>query len=186
MILYHATYETRAKEILSAGVVKSTGVIRNFDTSSTYPTTEGFVYLTDSFPLSIFYGARVIPIDSNDQIYIFEVEVSEEELLVDEDEIGVMSIWPRTRELIQARSPFLWNDSLEILHSVRVKRDLIIGVDVKRYLTLPTDNYVYSLGTHDKQLQDIEYASSILMQQRDSSTPEQIDRLLRLVDWTVI
>lgn len=186
MKLYHATYGSRAKEILDSGLIKSTGVKRVFDSSSTYPTTEGYVYLTENLPLSIFYGARGLPMDCNDQIYIFEVEAHEEELLVDEDEIGVMSIWPQTRELILSRSPFLWKDSLEILHSVRVKRDLIIGVDVKRYLKLPTDYYVYSLGTNDKQLQDIAQATRILMQERERSTADQIEQLFQLVDWTNI
>lgn len=186
MILYHGTYEQRALDILSGGLIKSNGIARNYDEDDLNPTTDGYVYLTDKLPLSIYYGARVIPIGSPDHLYIFEVEIDQTELEVDEDEIEVMSIWGSIKKKIELAYPLSVEDSLDILHSVRVKRNLIVGIDIKRYLILPTTNYIDLIDPKNKELDEIHQKSKILMIKQEKSTIEDIDSLFNLVEWVNI
>jgi hypothetical protein len=177
MILYHGTYESRAKEVFSSGYLKCDGIEFNYESEAIYPTTKGFVYLTENLPLSIYYGARVISGNSPEGIFVFEVDISEEELEVDYDEIEVMSIWPNVKKQIESISPFLVTHSLELLHSVRVRRDLKLGVDVKKYLQLPFGNN----GIHKDD--ELNKAVRILLNTRENSTEEQINKLAELTQW---
>ncbi|MBD8838886.1 hypothetical protein IFU39_13780 [Paenibacillus sp. CFBP 13594] len=181
MILYHGTYEQKAKEILTSGKIKSSGIDRAYGSDDMNPTTDGYVYLTDKFGSGVYFGSRVIPTASSDKVVLFEVDVKEDQLEIDEDEITVMSIWPQIKESIDAAQPLTLLSSLAILHTVRVKRDLICGADVKRYVTLPSP-YSVMQGDDEKEY-EIRESVKALLDKRENATQEHIDRLFSIVKW---
>lgn len=139
MRLYLGTNEERGTKIIEEGLIRC-NVDRLYNTtniSEDLATTDGFVYLTDLLPVAIYYGnkAQILWNRQVGQYYVFEVEISDTELLPDKDEIQVESGW--RKEVLLDDGKYTAAYSLQQVHSVTVGRDLRLPGDVTRYAILP-------------------------------------------------
>ncbi|MDT2829776.1 hypothetical protein P7H62_02440 [Vagococcus carniphilus] len=85
--LYHGTNYSAGKSIISNKIIKNF-ITRRFDQHSGTPTTDGFVYLTDSLGYANYfaYDANRNTDKSNMGYFIFKITLDENILLPDFDE----------------------------------------------------------------------------------------------------
>lgn len=152
MILFHATSWYRAEKILKDAMIKVTNRERTIYSHEGIDRTEmGFTYLATNEQKAARYGrnalrenisnesvatiieARKWNIEESKQIYVFEIDLPKNDkiLFPDEDEC---------KHRVKEKCVSCDIDScIEKTACLRVKQDLIIGEDVKRYkvLTIP-------------------------------------------------
>jgi len=138
--LFLGTNEERGKKIIEEGLIRC-DVDRLYNSTNIgehYATTDGFVYLTDLLPVAIYYAnkAQIFARLPPGYYYIFEVEISDTELLPDMDEIRIQSAaW--NKDILRDDGNYTAAYSLQQIHSVAVGRDLSLPGDVIRYAILP-------------------------------------------------
>ncbi|MFJ5159688.1 hypothetical protein ACIP6T_10995 [Pantoea sp. NPDC088449] len=133
MRLYHGTSLSASQSIISSGKILH-DIIRTYDESSLFPTTNGLVYLSDNVGYAIYVANKEAIFRKEDFLSVFEVEVEEAELLPDFDELDYVH---RIKHAEAAH--FNYSDSLDKAQSCCVARSLILQTDIKRQLILPSN-----------------------------------------------
>ncbi|WP_410497008.1 hypothetical protein QTL86_09060 [Cellulosilyticum sp. ST5] len=95
-------------------------------------TTPGYVYLTNDIMSAIYFGENSAFISKcNKGIIVFEIEMSKEDLEIDEDEkktrFNIKKLARNKKEILTIE------DSLEILKAVRVGKDIDLKCTAAKY-----------------------------------------------------
>lgn len=158
MKFYHGTSWYQALKIIRDGRIKRTteesSIYKNV--SEKYLTTPGYVYLTCSDEQAFNWGKKALFdamfADEFDDlvgslslsraqrlaIYIFEVDIDSNTLEPDLDECRIRSSPETVFKRIERCNSCNTNNCIEKIASVRCKRDIVIGSDVKRYKIMST------------------------------------------------
>lgn len=132
MIIYHGTSWDRGIQINEDGVIKVTTV-----ETTVYPQTElsdtsfGYVYLTTDIDKAVDFALRPMPKNQEMKIIIYEIELDEAQLEVDSDE--------------KKHDPF--SDT-----EYRIKKDLVLGEEVQRYLKVTFKDYQHACQSMDSKI----------------------------------
>lgn len=131
MILYHATPMINGNQILKEKKIKC--FIDRYHKQSRIAegTTDGYVYLTPNLSLA-YYGAikfDLLQDEDTKYIYVFRLEIEENELEPDYDEIRFIS--PSSSKTI-----LTYKESLEICDCVRIKKEILLTGS--EYMILPS------------------------------------------------
>ncbi|MDR7856069.1 hypothetical protein [Tissierella sp.] len=124
MILYHGTSEKRGLEILK-GLNISRYADKVYDSEHMFPTTEGYVYLTNDFVRAVYYGNKTAVLtDETERLIVFCIDIGESKLEPDYDEIEyVLKHWGETDGFKDIDNPSL-EESLKLTLSCRVRGDI--------------------------------------------------------------
>lgn len=132
MILYHATPMINGDQILKEKKIKC--FIDRYHKKSRIAdgTTDGYVYLTPNLSLAYYFGA--IKFDSlqdedTKYIYVFKLEIEENELEPDYDEIHFIN--PSS-----SKKSLTYQESLAICDCVRIKKEILLTGS--EYMILPS------------------------------------------------
>lgn len=118
MILYHGTSYQRGIKILESGCLKS-NIERFYDQNCDFPTTNGYVYLTNHIFKAIHWGNITASIEQDTKLMLFQVDVQEELLEPDYDELKYTLPF-------NPDSKMTFMDSLRLVYSVRVAQDIML------------------------------------------------------------
>lgn len=156
---YHGTSWYQALKIIKDGRVRRTTKELSIykDVSGKYSTTPGYVYLTGSDDQAFRWGKNalfdarstsnfdelVVSLNLSEAqrlaIYIFEVDIIDNNILEpDLDECRIRSSPERAFKRIERCNFCNTNNCIEKIASVRCTRDIVIGIDVKRYKIMST------------------------------------------------
>jgi len=127
--------------------------------------------MTDEIPVAIYYGNKAqvnIPPISAGNYYLFEIEIDIDELHPDIDELRIQNTW---QPIQKEESDFTVEDSLSLVHSVTVTRDLLISTDVVRYAILPDANSL------DHDLLHITKECIFYRPNQGTSIPESVNQI---------
>lgn len=163
-ILFHGTSEQNANQIFVDQQIRHKLLHRVFDEKHMFPTTNSYVYLTDSFNFSVYCANRAATLDEikiHKNIIIFECSVPESELEIDWDEVQFTQFGSK-----HITSPVTYQDSLKMFRSVRIARSISLQSDVIRYTILPT--------TTNKEHPLVEITRKCVYSRSASSIPEGI------------
>ncbi|MBU8707955.1 hypothetical protein [Bacillus subtilis] len=149
MIVYHGTSEQRGQKILADKLIKHK--VDRVHTLERTKTTDGYIYVSDKFSVSAYFGnlATIIEDTESPYFFIFEIEIHKNELLPDLDEtnpkINLYLDESKSYENLGAEQSF------KLFHSASIKRNLKLGVEVKRYMKLPSSSLI---GKTDRDLRE--------------------------------
>lgn len=135
LVLFHGTTELKAKSIFQNRLLRHNNIQRAYDSEHLFPTTDNFLYLTDSFNFAVYCSNRVAVSSEEGEskkLYIFKCLVPESILEADLDEIMYTSLNE------QEVPPLTTHQSLNLYHSARVAQSLSLGREVLEYAVLPT------------------------------------------------
>lgn len=128
MILYHGTSYNKGMKILESGCIKK-NVERFYAGDSLYPTTDGYVYLTNHIFRAIYRGNIVSYDEKDTKLMLFQVDVEEELLEPDLDEVEY------TYKPFNQNTPtnLTYKDTLQLVYSVRVAQDIVLKDNKGKY-----------------------------------------------------
>lgn len=132
MRLYHGTSFSASRSIINSRKILHK-IKRTYDASSTLPTTDGFVYLKSNIGYAIYMANKEAYFQSDKYLSVFEVELSEKELLPDFDELEYVHNIKR-----QDSSHYNYVDSINKSQCCCVARSLNLFDDVRKQLVLPS------------------------------------------------
>ncbi|ARC67256.1 hypothetical protein B14_200045 (plasmid) [Bacillus licheniformis] len=147
MIVYHGTSEHRAKKILEDKTIKHE-IDRVHHLIEEMKTTDGYTYVSNMFSVAAYFGNLTTIVEDKESpyYYVFEIDISESELHPDWDEtnpnINLQLDTSRSYENLTVQ------ESFDLFHSASINRDLQLGVDVKRYMKLPSTSFTYKGDFH--------------------------------------
>lgn len=143
MILFHGTSKSRGEKILKDGYLSITAKGNYLDNSflangelTSILTEQGYIYLTNYFSQAyIFARSGLVNSDSTDKdIYIFKLDIDENELLPDYDEIKIA--------YSSKKEKFRNYNAIELLNEIsttRVANNLYLKATKAEFLSIPCD-----------------------------------------------
>ncbi|UHA72054.1 hypothetical protein [Paenibacillus sp. 481] len=161
MLLYHGTTLTNSISIHHDKTLRCK--IERYYNNEEFPTTDGYVYLSNRINHAIYYGNKNSVYSDEEYFAVYEIDICYDNLKIDIDELKYVA--KLNDEEIKT---FSVDSCLELVSSCRIDRDLTFGVDVKRYAVLPTTmNYKHELCDiayeiiSDRENRDVDYLSEI-------------------------
>lgn len=154
MKLYHGTVHSLSEEIERCGKIAHL-VHRPFYEGDDLSTTDGFVYLTDNVGYAAYLAQKnAVYYRNEDMCTVYLVEVNDSELLADVDQLRM-----KHGMTVAAAQKLTAKQSLQISQSCAIDRSLLIGLDVKAKLVLPSgsnrEHSDYKLMSNLRQLRKL-------------------------------
>ncbi|WPU24981.1 hypothetical protein RI049_09670 [Cedecea neteri] len=136
MKLYHGTSSTAAISIEECGFILK-DIERTYGPNGELPTTDGYVYLTDHPGYAAYMANKEALFKKSDFFVVYKIDVDETLLKADIDELKYVC------DLSESDAKKCTSyDSLKLSRSCCIPKNLAIGIDVKRKVTLPfSGNY---------------------------------------------
>lgn len=131
MKLYHGTSSKATSSIETCGFILK-DIERTYGPNSRFPTTDGYVYLTKHPGYAAYMANKEAVFKKTDFFVVYEIEIDENLLKADIDELKYVCKLPES-----TATKYTAYDSLELSRCCCIPKDLAIGKDVKRKVTLP-------------------------------------------------